>query len=253
MKILPFLLTSLGAICLLAACTSATKDQRERAALHAQIGTGFLERGHYPQALNEMLKAEQLDPTNPSILNNLGLTYYVRGKHKLAEAKFRAAIKSDSKFSDAKNNLARALMDQGKYPEALKWLHEVEGDLTYVYPDKTFSNLGMAYFESGDYKKAESYLARSLELRRDSCTTANYYGRSLYESKKVKASADVLDQAIEYCRATRYEDPLYFSALSYFSLGNKEKTRARLEELLKDYPKSKYVAKAKGMLGLLEQ
>lgn len=244
---------SLLCLVLLAACTTPPKERQERAALHMQIGTGYLTKGQYPQAMSELMRAEQLDPTNPFILNNLGIAYYVRGKSKQAEAKFRQAIKQEPKFSDAKNNLARTLIDQGRLPEAVKMLNEVEGDLTYPYPEKTLANLGMAHFEMGQYKKAEEYLARSLEIRRESCTSAAYYGRTLLEMKKTKQSAEVLDKAIEYCRSTKFEDPLYFSAMSYFTLGEKEKSRARLEELLKDYPKSKYVAKAKGMLELLEQ
>lgn len=238
---------------LLGCASNSSKQNQERAALHMQIGTGFLAKGLYPQAMTELLRAEQLDPKNPYVLNNLGISYYVRGREKQAEAKFREAIKYESKFSDAKNNLARALIDQKRYEEALKWLYEVEGDLTYQAPEKTYSNMGMAYFEMGNYKKAGQYLERSMQIRRESCTTASYYGRTLYEMKKIKESAEVLDQAIEYCRTTKFEDPLYFSAMSYFTLGQKEKTRARIDELLKDYPKSKYVAKAKGMLELLEQ
>lgn len=238
---------------LFTACASTPKADKERAKLHMEIGTGYLAQGAYPQAMTELLKAQALDPSNPQLMNNLGLAYYVRGRTKQAEAKFRDAIHLDSKYSDAKNNLARALLDEDRATEAIKILTEVEGDLTYQFPEKTLSNLGMAYFQVGDFKKAEDRLARSLEIRRQSCTTADYYGRTLLEMKRAKQSAEVLDQAVEFCRPSKFEEPLYFSAMSYFTLGDKEKSRARLTELLKDYPKSKYVAKAKGMLELLEQ
>lgn len=241
------------AISALAACASLHNQDKERAMLHFQIGTGYLSNGQYPQAMSELLKAHELDATNPLILNNLGLAYYVRGKYKIAEENFRAAVQQDPKFSDAKNNLGRVLIDENRPSEALKVLHEVEVDLTYQFQEKTLSNLGMAYFALGEYTKAEDYLSRSLIMRRQSCTTADYYGRTLLEMKRLQQSAQVLDQAIEYCRTEHFEEPLYFSAMSYFSLGEKEKSRARLEELLKDYPKSKYVAKAKGMLELLDQ
>lgn len=226
---------------------------KERAALHMQIGTGYLVKGQYPQAMGELLKAEKLDPSNAAIQNNLGLAFYVRGKTKEAEQKFRNAVKLEKRYSDAKNNLARVMIDEGKLQDAVRLLNEVEGDLTYSSHEKTFSNLGMAYFELGQYKKAEDYLSRSLAMRRDSCVTAAYYGRTLLEMKRYKESAQTLDQAIEFCRASKYEDPLYYSATSYFSLGDKEKSRARIDELLTNYPKSKFVAKAKGMLELLEQ
>lgn len=234
-------------------CSSLSKADKDRANLHLQIGTGYLSQGLYPQAMTELLKAEQLDPKNPLILNNLGLAYYVRGKFKQAEGKFREAIRQDRGYSDGKNNLARVLIEEKNPTDALKWLKEVEGDLTYQFPEKTFANFGMAYFDLGQFRKAEEYLLRSLEIRRQNCVTSNYYGRTLLELKRLEQSAQVLDQAIEYCRANRFEEPLFFSAMSYYSMGEKEKTRARLEELLKEYPKSKYVAKAKGMLELLEQ
>src|SRR6267154_5017958 len=85
------------------ACASSNKADHDRAMLHLQIGTGFLSSGQYPQAMAELLKAEQLDPKNPLILNNLGLAFYVRGKTKSAEEKFRAAIHENPRFSDAKN------------------------------------------------------------------------------------------------------------------------------------------------------
>lgn len=238
---------------LLVGCFSSSKRDHERANLHLQIGTGYLSQGQYPQAMSELLKAEALDPKDPMILNNVGLAYYVRGKLKPAEEKFRAAIAQNPKFSEAKNNLGRVLIDTGRATDSLRVLHEVEGDLTYAFAEKTLSNLGMAYFELGQYKKAEDYLARSLEIRRESCTTANFYGRTLFELKRLQQSAQALDQAIEFCRGSHFEDPIYFSAMSYFSLGEKEKSRARLQELLKSYPQSKYVAKVKGMLELLEQ
>ncbi|MGE4131252.1 MAG: tetratricopeptide repeat protein [Bdellovibrionales bacterium] len=238
-------------IVLTVGCSTISKRDRERALLHMQIGTGYLQQGQYPLAMSELQKAERLDPTNPLILNNLGLSYYVRGKTEVAEKKFREAIRLDTRYSDAKNNLARMMIETGQAKKALGILGEVEGDLTYQFPEKTLSNYGMAYFNLGQYKKAEEYLLRARQLRRENCVTANFYGRTLLAQKRMAESAEALDQAIEYCRDIHFEEPLYFSAMSYYSLGQREKSRARLEELLKDYPKSKYVAKAKGMLELL--
>ncbi len=234
-------------------CSAPQRANRETAALHLQIGTGYLTKGLYPQAMSELTIADNLDPNNSTILNNLGLAYFVRGRYVTAEEKFRKAIKLAPKFSDAKVNLARLFVDVNQPKEAIPYLLEVESDLTYDVQEKTFSTMGMAYFAMGQYQKAEEYLLRSLAIRRDNCTTANFYGRTLYELKRLKQSATALDQAIDYCRSSRFEEPIYFSAMSYFTLGDKEKTKARIEELLKDYPKSKYVAKAKGMLELLQQ
>lgn len=239
-------------VLVLAACGSAPSKDKQRAQLHLQIGASHLAQGNNPAALAELMRADELDPENAVIKNNLGLAYYVRGKLDLAEKKFREAVKLNRKFSDARNNLGRLLIDRKKYRDAIKELTIVEDDLTYEYPEKVFSNLGMAHFELGNYHRAETYLNKSLDLRRESCVTASFFGRTLLELKRYAQSAEILDKAIEYCRDAKFEDPLFFSAMSYYSLGETEKSRARLEELLKDHPKTKYFAKAKGMLELLQ-
>src|ERR1700723_2885037 len=102
-------------------CATNQADH-ERAMLHLQIGTSYLQAGKNPQAMSELLKAEELDPKDPQIMNNLGLAYYVRGNLKQAEEKFRNAIAADRKFTDAKNNLGRVLIDADRLNEATKVL-----------------------------------------------------------------------------------------------------------------------------------
>jgi type IV pilus assembly protein PilF len=233
-------------------CAHRQEKDKERADLHLQIGTAHLMQGNYPAALSQLLQAEQLDGHNPAIENNLGLAYGFRGRNKEAEDHFNAALKINSNYSDARSNLARLQIDQKRFDEALKNLALVENDLTYPSPDKALSLTGMAYFEMGKYKKADDYLARAMNAKRDSCITAVYYGRTLYEEKKVEDAAGVLDLAVENCRAAKYEEPLYFSALAYYSLGDKEKSKARLQELISGYPNSRLLKKAKGLMGLLE-
>jgi type IV pilus assembly protein PilF len=233
-------------------CSTLGSKDKQRAQLHLQIGVGYLSQGNNPAALNELLKADQLDPSNAAIKNNLGLAYYVRGKLDIAEKYFRESLSINKKFSDAANNLGRLLIDQKKFKFALRELRKAEDDLTYEYPEKTLANLGLLYFELGDYTTAQSYLKKSLDLRRDSCVTRSLYGRTLLELKSYEESATALDKAIELCREIRYEEPLFFSAMSYYSLGDSEKSRVRLEELIRDHPQSKYFAKAKGMLELLQ-
>lgn len=243
--VLALLVATLGCV------TPGSKD-KHRAQLHLQIGVGYLAQGNNPAALNELLKADQLDSNNAAIKNNLGLVYYVRGKLDVAEKYFREALVINKKFSDAANNLGRLLIDRRKFKLALRELQKAEDDLTYEFPEKTLANLGLLYFELGNYDRAQSYLKKSLDLRRDSCVTRSLYGRTLLEMKSYEESAVALDKAIELCREARYEEPLFYSAMSYYSLGDSEKSRVRLEELIRDHPQSKYIAKAKGMLELLQ-
>jgi tetratricopeptide (TPR) repeat protein len=110
----------------------------------------------------------------------------------------------------------------------------------------------MVYFNKGSYRKAESYLGRAMNARRDSCVTSNLYGRTLLEEKKLDEAVGILDLAVENCRSAKFEEPLFFSAMAYYSLGDKEKSKARAQELMSEYPLSKYAEKAKGLIRLLQ-
>jgi Tfp pilus assembly protein PilF len=233
-------------------CAQRSNDLKERAHLHLELGISKLAAGDYPNALTELNQAEQLEPKNPVIQNNLGLAYTVRNRPKESEQHFRKAIELDPRYTDARANLARLLIDNRKYDEAMSELGQVENDLTYPYPEKGLSLMGMVYFNKGRFKKAEEYFGRAMNVRRDNCVTSNFYGRTLLEEKKLDEAAGILDLAVENCRPSKFEEPLFFSAMAYYSLGDKEKSKARAQELMTEYPLSKYAVKAKGLMKLLE-
>lgn len=233
-------------------CASNGANSKQKAQLHLELGTSYLTRGEYPSALAELLKAESLDSSNPVVQNHLGLAYYVRNKYDLAEEHLRRAIRLESRYTDARNNLARILMDQNKLEEAKQQLIVAEKDLTYLEPEKTYLNLGLLEFKRQRYPQAAEQFKKSLELKRNNCTAGHYYGRTLYEQRRYDLAALALDQAIEWCRASGFEEPLYYSALTYYSLGDSDRVRARVNELIKLKPESAYAQKAQALLALIK-
>jgi Tfp pilus assembly protein PilF len=233
-------------------CAHSSTHNEERAVLYTKMGSASLAKGNYPGAMSELSKALELDPKNPLIHNNIALVYDVRGRKKEAEEHFRKAIELNARFTEARVNLSRLLIDQGRYKEAMKQLKAAENDLTYDAPDRVSSLMGMLEFKRGNYKDAESHLEKAMSAKRSSCVTANFYGRTLYEEKKTRQAADILDHAIENCRGTKFDQPLYYSALAYYKLGENEKSKSRLEELIKKYPDSDLVSKARGLLAILQ-
>ncbi len=234
----------------LTACSS-NSSREEIGLLHLQIGTAHLSNGKYPQALKELLIAESYAPRNALIQNNLGLAYFVRGKIELAEKHLRKAIDIDGKFSDARNNLGRILYEKKRYKEANEEIQKVLQDLTYTNPEKANFNMGLIQFATGNYSDASESFLKTLEVMRDNCDAHNYYGRSLYEMKKYNKAAAALDRAVLFCKKIQNDEPHYYSALSYLKLGQKAKSRARLEEIIGGYPEGKYQEKSKELLDLM--
>jgi type IV pilus assembly protein PilF len=250
MQAIVFVLLFLFSASLFTACGggSFVREDNDQSELQLQVGTQQLQNGNYPAAMASLLKAEQLDPSNPMIQNNLGLAYFVRDHFEEAEKHFEKAISLKRDYTDAKNNAGRTLIELNKYDEALKMLSEAEKDLTYPTPEKPLTNIGIVYFKTERFDLAKKYFAKALAIQRDNCVAYNYYGRSLYELKQFAAASDALDRAVGFCQPMQFDEPQYYSALAHFQAGDREKAEARLEQLIKIYPQGKYKDKSKAML-----
>lgn len=227
--------------------TAGPRDA-ERASLLLRLGTSQIEAGDYPKALRSLLEAEKLDPSSPGIQNNLGMVYFLRDRMDLSEKHISQAVKLAPGFSDAKNNLARVYIEVGKPEAAVPLLQTVLRDLTYERPSKATLNLGLAYFKMGRFQEAQNFFNKALSYGRDNCMAQNYLGRSYYETKDYTRASEILDLAVGFCKVLQFDEPHYYSALSYYQLGEKKKAESRLEEVTKMYSQGKYSTQAKTLL-----
>lgn len=249
MRYLTLVLCSLSLI----GCASQWKQEKQKADLHLRLGVSQLESENYPLALREFLKAEELDPTNPVVQNNLGQVYFLRDRIELSEKHFRRALSLNLKYTEARNNLSRLLIEKGDYKNAEKELQVVLNDLTYPSPQKAYINLGLSKFNQKQYPQAQEAFAKVLETSKDDCVASSYYGRTFFEMKDYPRAAEALDRAIGFCQRSLYDEPHYYSALAYYRMGERSRSIARFEEILKYYPSGKFREKSKGMLSLIRK
>ncbi len=217
------------------------------------VGTSQLQDGSYPQALEELLRAQSYDPTNPAIQNNLGLAFFMRERFDLAEIHIRKALEINATYTDARNNLSRVLIERGQYPLAIAEAQKVIDDLTYPNPEKGLINQGVAFFKLNQFQRAKENFLKALGFQRDNCLANSFYGRSLLELKDHKNASEALDTAVGFCQRMQFDEPHYYSALAYFELGQKAKSENRFEELIRLYPQGKFSGKAKSMLEIIRK
>jgi type IV pilus biogenesis/stability protein PilW len=232
----------------LISCASWPNAKKEKAQMQAQVGMSLLESGNYPEALSALLLAHEMDPKDASILNNLGLAYFYRGRADKAKLYLQKSISQDEKLTDARNNLGRILIELGEYKKAEEHLKLATEDLTYPRPDRPYLNLGMLYFKMARYHDAKRSLEKSLRYQKNNCTATTLLGRSYYELKDYLSSASVLDRAIGYCTFQASDEAQYWSGMSYARLGDFNKAKRRFSELVKLYPESPYRIQAQKQL-----
>ncbi|MEN0060466.1 MAG: tetratricopeptide repeat protein, partial [Bdellovibrio sp.] len=202
----------------LVGCTSLGQKNKEKAELYFRLGSSHIEAENYPLALRELLKAEELDPANAAIQNNLGLVYFYREHFVLSEKHFSEAIKLLPQYSEARNNLARLLIEKSDYAGAEKELSLVLEDLTYPQPEKAYINLGLAKFNQKNYSGAREAFSKALRSVPDDCIASTYFGRTYFETGDYAQATEALDRAIGFCQKLLYDEPHYYSALAYYRL-----------------------------------
>jgi Flp pilus assembly protein TadD len=115
----------------------------------------------YDEALDHALRAQELDPEDAKIANNLGITYLMSGDMMRAEAATREAITLDPENATYHNNLGIALGRQSRYDEALREFRSVgtvqaaQNNVAYLYYlseryDEAIGHYEMALLAPGD-------------------------------------------------------------------------------------------------------
>lgn len=233
-------------------CTSFRVNQ-EKAMLHAANGTSLYQNENYSLALREFLTAESNDPDNSQIQNSLGLTYFMKERYQLSIKHFEKAVKLSPGFTDARNSLARVYTEVGRYQEAEKMLNIVLNDLTYPSQERAYINMGLNFFNQKKFEQAKDNFQKAINTQPDNCFAHTYFGRSYFELKNYESSIQALDKAVEFCQKLLVDEPHYYSALSYYRLGEKQKSITRFQEVIKLYPNGKYSDRSKGMLNIIKR
>ena len=139
----------------------STKD---RAALHAELGAGYYERGQMDIALEELNEGAALDPANARIYNIYGLVYAMLGDNPKAEQNFQRALSLSPQDSDIRHNWGWYLCNNGRPRESIAEFDMALRNPLYRSPDVALVNAGRCSAALGDVAAAEVYFRRALSI-----------------------------------------------------------------------------------------
>jgi tetratricopeptide (TPR) repeat protein len=134
----------------------------EKAVREYQEAQKDLARKDVAAATRRLERAVEIAPQFATAWNNLGTIAYQTQHYLRAEECFREALAQDPQAYEPLVNLGGVLVNLHKLDEA--WDYNVHAVL--VRPNDALANaqLGMTYFELGNFEKAEKYLARAREI-----------------------------------------------------------------------------------------
>ena len=132
---------------IVAGCAEDKVITKKQSLAKQNLGKSFLAQGNFTAGLNELLKAEELDPENPEIQNDLALAYMIMDMHSKSITHFKRAIKLRPNFSEAYNNLGNTYLILSKWDLAIKCFEKALGNTLYATPHFAYNNLGYAYYK----------------------------------------------------------------------------------------------------------
>lgn len=125
------------------------------------LGLVYAETGRPADAARAFERAAALDSANASYWANLGNARREQGDHAGADAAYRRALEADPGHADAANGLGVLLVQQHRAPEAIPWFERALRRASEFHEARL--NLGIAYQESGDSRKAADTYREVLE------------------------------------------------------------------------------------------
>jgi tetratricopeptide (TPR) repeat protein len=99
---------------------------------------------------------------SPVLANKIGIAFHQMLQLQLAKKNYERAVKLDSKYSEAINNLGTIYYANKNYGRSISLYKRA---LRMGHPSASiYSNLGSAYFARRDYKNATVYYEKALQL-----------------------------------------------------------------------------------------
>jgi tetratricopeptide (TPR) repeat protein len=147
-------------------------------------------------------------PDSPVLNNKIGIAFHQMLQLDLAKKNYQRAIKLDSKYSEAINNLGTIYYARKDYGRAIKYYKRALKD--GPSSASVYSNLGSAYFSRKDYKTATECYQHALELDPDVFEHRSNFGTLMMERNVEERATFHLYMAKMYAKTGANERALIY-------------------------------------------
>jgi len=183
----------------------------ERASLQYQFAYEFFRDGDLVRALAAVLDAQVSSPRNPDILNLTGLIFMRQEKFEESAAQFERALALNPKASDVANNFGTLYLQQKEFRKAQQMFERALDNPLYLYPERIYNNLGLAYAGLGNFDAAKEAYERAISLRRDYYLPYQNLGKLWLSRGERQQARPLFQEAARLC--AQCSEPHYHLAL----------------------------------------
>jgi tetratricopeptide (TPR) repeat protein len=235
---------------ILTGCAEDKALTKRQSLAKQDLGKSFLAQGDFTAGLNELLKAEELNPENSEIQYNLAIAYRFKDLHSKSITHFKKAIELRQNFSEAYNDLGNTYLILSKFDLAIKCFEKTLENPVYATPHFAYNNLGQAYYNKGEYKKAvESYL-KAIKYQPSFSMAFHHLGITYEAMNEWDKAIGAYKESIQYAP----KDPRshFYLGKLYLKLEKPSLAIEKLEESIKLDKSNTFAPEAKHLLGKIK-
>jgi superkiller protein 3 len=190
------------------------------------------------------------EPDNAILYNVKGQFLFLAGRYDEALTVFHKAVELDPYLTDAHNFLGATYDELGQKAEAEREYRIALADPAYPTPELVWLNLGLLYVSEGREAEAVEAFRKSVEIN------PKYY-KAHYE---LALTLERLGQLEEAIREFEVAEPgfdnvgefYYRMGLTFFRMGDKERARETLNQVIALAPGSPSAAQADDLLRMID-
>ncbi len=168
-------------------------DLEEALDTHYRLAMGYIDNRNRDSARHHIRKAFELDSRSARAYGAQAMLFQLEGENERAEESFKAALRQDRDFAQARNNYGAFLYRQERYEEAYDQFEIVSDNLDYDNRARALLSLGRAALKLGRTDRARSAFEHAFTLDRS-------------QAPVLLELADISFQDEEYAQAKRYLD-----------------------------------------------
>jgi len=214
----------------------ATTDSQQRAKVHTELGSLYLQKGSVAVALDEGRIALSADPGYAPAYNLMGLAYMQLRENPAAEKSFEQALSVAPNDPEINNNFGWFLCQTGREQRALTYFNAAIKSPLYSTPAMPNTNAGICLLRIKDDKGAEEYFMRALRLDPTNVRAIFFLADISYRQGRVAAARLHLNELHKLVEPSA--ESLWLAVRVEHKLGDADKEALYASQLRRKFPGS---------------
>lgn len=234
----------------LSACGPSVAQRKDQSEIHYRLGAVHLNDRNLADALNELTKAIEIYPDDPTYHDALGLAYLAKGMHKEALASMDRAISIDRDYSEARVNKAAVYMDQQRWAEAIGESKAALKNIFYRTPEYAWFNMGWSYYNLGEMEKAVESYSNAVKAKQSYAQAWYSMGLAYEKMNRTRDAVASYEKAI--AAFPGYIDAYFNMGMALVKAKDKPGAVKALEKVIEIAPSSEKAQSAREYIGLIK-